>query len=224
MTTLLALGAALSIATAPAAPVPVCAGSVPAADDDLRSLFESGQSWSAFFDAAEARRELWVENWATSESISADAVARAEAAGGTWHILAIAIDGCSDSVNTVPYIARLVQRAHNVDLRIVHPEAGAEVMTAHPTPDGRSATPTFLLLNADFERVGCFVERPDALRDHILANPDGLERMPLYEWKMAWYANDAGSDTVEQMVRTIEAAARGEMICAPATDAIPPQG
>lgn len=223
MTPLLALGAAFAIALPPALPPSVCTP-VPSVDDDLRALWETGQVWGDFFDDVAARRELWVANWGTSaESVAPELVERARAVGGDWRILAIAIDGCSDSVSTLPYVARLFESVPNVDLRVVHPEPAAEVMLNHPTPDGRPATPTFLLLNSEFERVGCLVERPDPLRDRILANPDRLNRAGIYEWKMEWYADDEGRSTVAQMVETLEAASRGEMICAPATDDIPPQ-
>lgn len=223
-TLLLLLGALVSTTPAPApsflcaalgARVPVAPGS--AVDPELREIYRAGVPWSDFLDAAEARRDLWVENWETSAALDPAVVARVEAVGGEWHLLAIAVDGCSDSVSTLPFLARLAEQADNLHLRIVDPETGAALMAAHRTPDGRTATPTFLLLDRSYDRVGCLVERPDRLRDHILENPDGLDRNAIYQWKMAWYAGNAGRDTVEQTAAMIEAAADGEMMCAPVT-------
>lgn len=218
------LTALLTLAPLPASP-PVCGPdarlapavvpAIGAEDERLRELWGMGETFDDFLEGVDRRRELWEENWATSAGIAGEMVDRAVAAGGTWHVLVVAVDGCSDSVSTVPYFARLVERAPNLDMRIIDSDTGAEIMTAYPTPDGRRATPTFLLLDADFEPVGCFVERPMWLRDHIIENPDGLDRSGIFEMKMKWYADNEGRDTVREFVQIIEGAAAGRPVCAP---------
>ena len=46
-------------------------------------------------------------------------MARAQALAGRYRILVVAIDSCSDSVNTIPYIAGLVGRVDQLDMQIV---------------------------------------------------------------------------------------------------------
>lgn len=186
----------------------------PPADDELRDLYRSGQSFDDFLGEAERRRALWLENWGKSEGIDMAMVERARAVGGIWHFLVVAIDSCSDSVSTIPYLARLVEQADNLHMRVVDPDAGAEVMRSHRTPDGRPSTPTVVLLDEDFDEVGCFIERPTWLRDQILENPDDLGRSEILTMKMAWYSDNAGADTVADFVAMLEAAARGEVQCA----------
>ncbi len=181
---------------------------------DLRELYEGGQSFEDFLSQAERRKDLWEKNWGRSDAIDADMVARATAVGGVWHFLVVAVDSCSDSVSTIPYLARLVAEADNLHMRIVDPDTGAEVMRSHRTPDGRPSTPTVVLLDENYDEVGCFIERPTWLRDHILENPDDLDRSGIFEMKMEWYDDNAGADTVEDMVTMVEAAGRGEVQCA----------
>lgn len=188
----------------------------PAADDELRDLYLSGQGFAEFLGDAERRRDMWYGNWGKSEGIDMAMVERARAVGGTWHFLVVAIDSCSDSVSTIPYLARLVELADNLSMRVVDPEAGAEVMRAHRTPDGRPSTPTVVLLDADFNEAGCFIERPTWLRDHILENPNELGRSEILTMKMDWYSENAGADTVADFVTMLEAAGRGEVQCASA--------
>jgi len=182
-------------------------------DGELRTLYLNGQSWGDFMEAAVNRKELWDGNWARSADIDMSLVERARAVGGTWHLLAVAVDGCSDSVNTIPYMARLAELVEGLEIRIVDSDAGRTVMEDHPTPDGRASTPTVVLLNDDFEEVGCFIERPPVLRDWILENPMELGRQELYEAKMEWYADDSGQQTLEEVVRMLEAAAQGDTVC-----------
>ena len=216
MLTLLTLGAAISFAAPPALPTEACLTVLPVAGDvDLRELYEAGQTWDEFLAGADRRRELWVENWEeVSPHLEPELFDRVAAVGGEWHFLVVAVAGCSDSVNTVPFLARLAASADNVHMRVVDSDVGADVMSSHPTPDGRGATPTIVLMNGDFEEAGCFIERPRWLRDYTLENPEDLDRTELYRWKMGWYAGDRGHSTAVELVEMLEAAASGSPQCA----------
>lgn len=183
-----------------------------AVDETLEALYRSGISYETFLADARARVELWHANTERSAIIDASLVERARAVDGTWHLLAVAVDSCSDSVSIIPWLAGLVAEVDGLDLRIVDPTAGRSVMEAHRTPDGRAATPTVLLLNETFEEAGCFIERPPALQEWIRERP-GLSSEEVYEGKMAWYDEDRGRGTVEALVEMLEAASEGDSIC-----------
>ena len=234
-----ALLAALLALPAPAAPdapcvevgpVPVLAAAVdrtPArADDELRATYEQGRSYRDFLGAATRRAETWHGNTEQAAhpqfagdlgleeqaaAIDPALVARARALGGTWRFLAVAVDSCSDSVSTIPYLAELVARVEGLDMRIVDASVGRAIMESHRTPDGRPSTPTVLLLDAEWEERGCFIERPPALQTWILE--EGFSADQVFANKMRWYAEDAGQNTVEAFVEMLEAATRGETIC-----------
>jgi hypothetical protein len=207
--------AALLTATPPSLSPAACAHAAPGPTDPdaYRELWDAGQSWEAFLAEAESRRELWLENWATSEGVDQAVVDRARAAGGTWYVLAVAIDACSDSVSTIPFLARLASQVEGLELRIVDSDAGAWIMNENQTPDGRPATPTVVLLSPDFEKRGCFVERPTPLQTRIIENPDGLGQREIFDFKMGWYAEDRGASTVEEFVEILEAATSGSTRC-----------
>ncbi len=132
-------------------------------DSSYQALFNSGLSMAQFLEKAENRAKQWHDNYQTA--IVPDALlARARASGGPWKLLVVAVDGCSDSVNTIPYLAKLVELVGGIELRIVNSTAGRWVMDSHRTADGRSATPTVVLLDAEFEEIGCFIDRPQELK------------------------------------------------------------
>jgi len=184
-----------------------------AAAETLEELYAAGQTWDAFYDAATGRRALWEENRARA-AVPDALLERARAVPGTWRILVIAVDACSDSVNSIPYIAKLAASVAGLDLRIVHRDRGRALMESHRTPDGRAATPTIILLNEKYEEAGCWIERPSKLQDWYLENHEKLESAQLLEQKMAWYRDDAGRETLREIVEMIEAAAAGRRICA----------
>ena len=194
------------------APDARCTEAVAALDDSLREMYEGGVTFTAFLDGARRRRALWLSNYARSQ-VPADLLARARAVPGAWSLLVVAVDSCSDSVSTIPFIARLVGQVDGLDMRIVDSAVGRAVMQAHPTADGRASTPTLVLLDGEWNEVGCFVERPRSLKDWIAENGGEMNSDEVYEAKMAWYDDDAGLSTVAQIVQMLEAAAGGVPVC-----------
>lgn len=177
--------------------------------DTLKATYEMGIPFAEFLTGAENRKEQWISNYAGTASVDATLVARAVAVSGKWRLLVVSVDSCTDSVNTVPHIARLVDQLPNVEMRLVTPDQGRAIMEAHRTPDGRAATPTVVLLDENWQERGCFVERPPVLRAHM----DSLPSNQKFSGKMSWYEQDAGRATAAEIVAMLEAAGRGEVQC-----------
>ena len=198
-------------------PILVGASLACAADGSSQStpplaLYHEGITFADFLEGAESRRDTWHDNYAAA-TVPADLLARARALPGAWRMLVVAEDWCGDSANTIPYLARLVDEVDGLDMRIVDSEVGRSVMEAHPTPDGRAATPTVVLLDAAGDEAGCFVERPATLQEWFLAQEDALDEDDLYKQKYAWYDEDAGHTTIADVVEMVEAAASGSSVC-----------
>jgi hypothetical protein len=205
------LWTAMLVATA--ASGAACAGTTQPADSTLGRLYAGGKTYAAFRDAARHRVSAWKNHYARAEVPDA-LVARVTALPGRWRLLVVAEDRCGDSANTIPYVARLVDLAPNLDLRIIDSKSGRRIMESHRTPDGRPATPTVVLLNEEFEESGCWIERPSKLQTWFLEHEKTMEESVLYEQKYAWYAQDAGRETLEEVVTMIEVAAAGGRRCA----------
>lgn len=205
---MLVVAAPLVCGPPPAAPVPPRAAPE---DPRLETLYRGARTFEDFLASAEGRRELWLRN--ADAGLPEALIERARAIGGTWRILAIAEDWCSDSVNTVPFLGTLAERVDGIELRVIDSETGRAVMEAYRTPDGRSATPTILVLDRDYEEAGCWVERPSELQAWALEIRPTLDDREFLRRKMAWYAEDAGSSTVGEVLSVIEAAAAGTRLC-----------
>ncbi len=182
------------------------------ADSALLAHYASGEPFEEFLARADARRAMWHRHWDEGK-VPADALAQAQALPGRWRLLVIAVDACSDSVNTIPFIALLVAAVPSLEMRIIAPDAGRELMTSRRTPDGRAATPTVIFLDAEGRDAGCWVERPAAL--HALAAAARAEgRIATFaSGKQAWYDADAGASTIREVVSLLAAAASGSPKC-----------
>lgn len=188
-----------------------CTAAPPQPSDSLVRLYESGRTFSDFLAAARSRRETWLANYAAAR-VEPEQLERARRVPGHWRLLVVAEDWCGDSANSIPFVAGLVDSLANVELRVVDSKAGRWVMEANRTPDGRAATPTVVLLDAEGQVAGCFVERSRALQAWVKEErsraPDGW-----VERKYAWYREDAGRSTVADIVLMLESAAAGTPLC-----------
>jgi hypothetical protein len=114
-------------------------------------------------------------------------------------------------VNSVPGLARLTTLAPNIDLRIVNSKTGHSAQEAHRTPDGRTATPTIIVLDEEFHDVGCMVERPLPLR--ALVDAEKKEGRDFHPALRAWYEKNRGEAAAREVIGLIEAAAAGTPRC-----------
>ena len=177
-------------------------------DSTYKALYESGTTFADFVSNATARKEQWEGNYALK--IAPDAlVTRASAAGSGWKLLVVTIPSCGDSVNSVPYLASFLDKVPSIEMRLITSTLGKAVMEAHRTPDGRAATPTVILLDAEFNERGCWVERPAVLIAAMKEEGFGS--------RQDWYDKDRGASSLEEIVAMIEAAHAGSTKCAPNT-------
>jgi hypothetical protein len=203
------------VASADAAPrsAPGC---VTARDSTMLALFSSGQTFADFLAAAKARREGWL-GVAAQAQVAESLVARAKAVGGSWRLLVVAIDACGDSMNNVPYLAKLAELVPGIELRIVLPANGRAVQETHRSLDGRTATPTFVLLDDQGTDMGCIVELPREVREWAHGVRATVGSDSLHAGIRRFYAENRGVAITTEAVEMLEAAKAGSPRCARGT-------
>ena len=167
----------------------------------LDKLFAEGRSWEQFLNGAQRQRELWLQTDARV-SIAPEIVERVERAGRGLRLVVVAEDWCPDSAYTVPYVARLAALAR-IPFRVVDRMAGEPLMRAHRTRDGRTATPTIVLLRDGMD-AGAWVERPALLQELFRSIGDSPENATRFAQRGAWYEADNGATALSEIVTLIE--------------------
>jgi hypothetical protein len=175
----------------------VLAAGLMSAAPDYAALYEQGVPFASFLEKATALTDEWHEI-SDHAVVEPDAAARAKALGQSWRILVVAEDSCHDSLQSVPYLAKLVDASpETLSMRIVRKAVGLPVMEAHRTPDGRAATPTIVVLDAAGGVKGVIAERPAALWQYSKDHPArGARRQ--------WYDEDKGRHVVTELLDLIE--------------------
>jgi len=153
----------------------------------------------------QANADLWLAVY-THATVSDAAVARAAAIGGRWHILVLAEDWCGDAVNTLPVIARLVERVANLELRVLPRDANLDLMDSHLTNGARSI-PVALVLRADYSEQGWWGPRPRELQAWVMGEGRVLDKPARYREVRRWYARDKGESTVRELLDVMVGAA-----------------
>ena len=172
----------------------------PGAQESADELFQRGQTWDLFLSGAKVQRALWLA--AADVELDPDVVARFERASRNLRILIVAEDWCPDSVNAVPYVARLASTL-SIPLRIVNRDVGAALMARHRTPDGRVATPTVVLLRGSRE-VGAWVERPAQLQAWFRSMATSPDSARLFADRQTWYDADRGRTLLSELTALAE--------------------
>ena len=175
-------------------------GASPAAPVDVVSLFNRGAAWEQFLKAAHRQSELWQKN-ALAAEIPPDLIARLRRIRSGLRMLVVTEDWCSDSVYTIPYIAKLTERV-GIELRIVDRVVGGLLLNQHRTPDQRIATPLVVWIR-DGHDAGAWVERPTALQNWFVAMRNAHDKERLAR-KEEWYRQDRGQSTLAEIVALAE--------------------
>src|SRR4051812_5991284 len=194
----------LCVAALLTASVPVTLQGRAAGAPDYPALYAGGMTFAAFLDAARAKREEWRQR-DNDAAVTPDMITRMRALPAKRLILVVAEDWCSDSVQTVPYVARLVDGApERLAMRIINSTVGRPVMEANLTPDGRAATPTIVVLTEHQAVLGSWVERPSTAQAWFLEQQKSVMQQTLHDQLMKWYADDAGRTTLAEIAALLE--------------------
>jgi Thioredoxin len=167
----------------------------------LDRLVESGKPWEQFLAGVSAQREVWLKT-ESAVTVPLDFVERARKVSRGLQLLVVTEDWCPDSAYSIPYVARLAQAA-GVPLRVVDRAAGEPLMLAHRTSDGRTATPTIVILRNGRD-VGAWVERPAELQQLFLSMSTSPENAKRFSQRHLWYESDGGLTVLKEVLALIE--------------------
>jgi hypothetical protein len=183
----------------------------------LDSLWRAGTPFRPFLAGVTARRDEWRRS-TDSARVDAMLVARGRAVRGAWRMLVVAVDACGDSMRALPVLGALDDSLANVALRIVPPTIGRAVQEANRGWNGRTLTPTIVLLDSLGRQAGCIVERPAPLRAMQRASYGALMRGhvtndSLTRAMLAWWRQDRGRAIATEAVELLESAAERLPLC-----------
>ena len=170
--------------------------------DLLPERFAAGSTFEQLLVRAKDNSELWnaIYRRATLED---DAMKRARSIEHRFHFLVINEDWCGDSVNILPYVARLAEASSHLEMRILGRDKNPDLMNAHLTGKSRSI-PIVIVYDALFREKGWWGPRPGPLQRWVLGEGLALPKPDRYPLIRTWYARDKGRTIVSELLSIVE--------------------
>jgi len=172
-----------------------------------RARFESGDTFAQFLAKPLTNKSFWEQVYKRA-TVSDEIIARARSLGARWHLLVLNEDWCGDSVNILPYLAKLTDAAANLEMRIVRRDENLDIMDAHLTGKSRSI-PVVILLDGNFSECGWWGPRPSELQKWVIEEGLKLPKEERYKQARTWYARDRGASTIAEIIATFEKCSTG---------------
>jgi hypothetical protein len=167
----------------------------------MRDRFHRGLTFQQFLASVKDSRHPWEEFYQRAR-VPDDVLHRARGLGGRWRFLVLSEVWCGDGANVIPYLARLVEGAANLEMRILSRDENPDLMDDHLTGEAR-AIPVVMILDEDFREVGWWGPRPAPLHDLFLREIKPLPKPERYPRLRAWYAKDRGRTTLEEILSMV---------------------
>lgn len=161
--------------------------------------FAAAPTFVQYLEEVEANRDLWHGLYERA-ALPPDLIGRARTVGGRWHLAVLTEDWCGDAVNSLVWVARLVEAIPGVDLRAFSRDGNPDLMDAHLTDGVARSIPVVILYSEDFREAGWWGPRPTELQRWV--KEEGL-KLPVDERYLEvrrWYARDRGRSTVEEIL------------------------
>lgn len=168
--------------------------------------FLGGDTFTSFLAKPLTNKPLWEAIYKRA-SVADDHIARVAGLHGNWRLLVLNEDWCGDSVNILPYLAKLADAIPTLELRIVRRDENLDIMDAHLTGTARSI-PIVILLDNQFNECGWWGPRPDELQKWVIAEGLKLPKEERYKHVRAWYARDRGATTMGEIIGMLEGCIR----------------
>jgi hypothetical protein len=171
---------------------------------DLRALWERALPYHQFVQEAANNHDLWTGMYRIAR-IPDWAVAEARSTGTKHHLLVIAEDWCGDGTNTIPYLAKLADLSRSQEIRVLRRDEHPTVIDRYLT-DGARAIPMVIVLDREFQELGHWGPRPQALQAWVQVARKTAEKAHLYPRIRRWYATDKGQSTLREVLALFQKA------------------
>ena len=164
--------------------------------------FQAGSTFSQLLERPKANTDLWNAVYKRAQ-IDDDAMLRATAITRPVHLLGLNEDWCGDSVNILPFVARLAEANPKIDFRILGRDDNPDLMNAHLTGTSRSI-PVVIVYDSVFVERGWWGPRPGPLQHWFTTEGLALPKPERYPLIRGWYARDKGRTIVSEILSIIE--------------------
>lgn len=119
-----------------------------------------------YIESMDQKRELFEANLAATR-ITDEERAFFSGLPAPLHVLILSENWCPDCTTNVPIIVRLAQATGGLNVHLLKRDGNDEIANQYTMPDGHNRIPTYVILDAELNELGYFLERPDAVTEQL---------------------------------------------------------
>jgi hypothetical protein len=170
--------------------------------EHLPERFAAGSTFEQLLARPKDNFEIWNALYRRA-ALDDEAVCRIRSIEHRFNLLVLNEDWCGDSVNILPYVARLAEATDHLEMRILPRDTNRDLMDAHLTGTARSI-PIVIVYDSGFREKGWWGPRPGPLQRWVMNEGLALPKPDRYPLIRAWYARDRGRTIVSEILSIIE--------------------
>jgi hypothetical protein len=131
-----------------------------------KQRFAQGLTFQKYLDQMTANKDKFLEAMAAVHPTPEDRAAFANH-GEKLNVLVLTEDWCGDALTNFPVLARMVEGARNVEMRVFLRDQNPDLMDQYLNRGLFRSIPVFVFFDEDMKELARFVERPPKITEFM---------------------------------------------------------
>jgi hypothetical protein len=131
-----------------------------------KQRFAQGMTFQQYLDQMTTNKDKFLETMAATHITPQDRAVFADR-GEKLNVLVLTEDWCGDALTNFPVLARMVEGAPNVEMRVFLRDQNPDLMDQYLNRGVFRSIPVFVFFDADMQEVARFVERPPKITEYM---------------------------------------------------------
>jgi hypothetical protein len=164
-----------------------------------KEQFQQGMTFQQYLDQMGTNKEKFVQFLSEVKVRPEDRAAFASRKD-KLNVLVITEDWCGDALYNLPVLAKMVEGAPNVEMRVFLRDRNPELMSQYLNQGLYKSIPVFVFFDAQMKELARFVERPPAATEYMEKKQLELRRAMREEKKEEW--RQVAADHIRDLVKS----------------------
>jgi len=163
-----------------------------------KERFTQGMTFQQYLDQMTTNKEKFLQNMAEAKLRPEDRAVFANRKE-KLNILVLTEDWCGDAVTNFPVLAKMVDGAPNVEMRVFLRDRNADLMDRYLNQGMFRSIPVFVFFDDQMNELARFIERPPSVTDYMEKKQLELRRAMREEKKEEW--RQAAVDEIKTLLK-----------------------
>ena len=152
--------------------------------------FAQGLTFQQYLDQMTTNKDKFLENM-TAVRVTTQDRAALEGRSGKLNVLVLTEDWCGDALTNFPVLARMVEGAPKVEMRVFLRDQNPDLMDQYLNRGLFRSIPVFVFFDEDMKEVARFIERPPKITEYMEQKQLELRRQMRAEHSTEWQRSAA---------------------------------